>query len=283
MTNTVEIKAEETGADAPVTEEIKPTTPEIEIVDQGGTKVARPKQENTEDRPEALPEKFKSVEDLAKAYSELEKKLGNPRKSEDVTEDVKKDENKQSDSKEAEEGEKEGEKSEDQTGAPKSHDLSKFSEEWAEKGELSETSYKELQKLGYPQEFVDTYIEGFQALQDRQVGEVYKTVGGEDNYKAMTEWASANLPENEVASYDNIITGNDPSQTKLAVKGLWAQYTEANGKQPKLIGGSQSGVSSVTPFRSTAEVVKAMSDPRYSTDSAYRKDVEKRLEFSDVL
>jgi hypothetical protein len=280
MTNTVEIKSEETGADAPIAEEIKPTIgPEIEIVDQGGTKVARPKQEDTEDRPEALPEKFKSVEDLAKAYSELEKKLGQPKQPEEIKED----ENKQSDSKEPEDGEKTDEKPEDQTEAPKTHDLSKFSEEWVEKGELSENSYKELQKLGYPQEFVDTYIEGFQAIQDRQVGEVYKTVGGEDNYKAMTEWASANLPENEVASYDNIITGSDPSQTKLAVKGLWAQYTEANGKQPKLIGGSQSGVSSVTPFRSTAEVVKAMSDPRYSNDSAYRKDVEKRLEFSDVL
>jgi hypothetical protein len=279
MTNTVEIKSEETGADAPIAEETKTTGPEIEIVDQGGTKVARPKQEDTEDRPEALPEKFKSVEDLAKAYTELEKKLGQPKQ----TEEIKEEDNKQSDSKEPEEVEKTDEKSEDQTEATKTHDLSKFSEEWAEKGELSENSYKELKKLGYPQEFVDTYIEGFQAIQDRQVGEVYKTVGGEENYKAMTEWASANLPENEVASYDNIITGSDPSQTKLAVKGLWAQYTEANGKQPKLIGGSQSGVGSVTPFRSTAEVVKAMSDPRYSNDSAYRKDVEKRLEFSDVL
>lgn len=281
MTNTVEIKSEETGADAPVTQETKPTTdtPEIEIVDQGGTKVARPKQEEAGERPEALPEKFKSVEDLAKAYTELEKKLGQPKQ----TEEVKEDESKQSDSNETTEGEKEGEKSEDQTEAPKTHDLSKFSEEWAEKGELSETSYEELQKLGYPKEFVDTYIEGFQALQDRQIGEVYKTVGGEDNYKSMIEWASTNLSKEEVESYDNIITNNDPSQTKLAVKGLWAQYTEANGKQPKLIGGSQSSTSSVTPFRSTAEVVKAMSDPRYSTDSAYRKDVEKRLEFSDVL
>lgn len=280
MTNSIEIKSEETGADAPVTEENQPITPEIEIVDQGGTKVARPKQEEAGERPEALPEKFKSVEDLAKAYSELEKKLGQPK---ETSEEVKEDETKQSDSNEPTEGEKEGEKSEDQTEAPKTHDLSKFSEEWAEKGELSEASYEELQKLGYPKEFVDTYIEGFQALQDRQVGEVYKTVGGEDNYKSMIEWASTNLSKEEVESYDNIITGNDPSQTKLAVKGLWAQYTEANGKQPKLIGGSQSSTSSVTPFRSTAEVVKAMSDPRYSTDSAYRKDVEKRLEFSDVL
>jgi|688.fasta_scaffold01478_18 hypothetical protein len=287
MTNTIEIKSEETGADAPVSEDSKqtPNTPEIELVNQGGVTVARPKQESEDtpsERPESLPEKFKSVEDLAKAYAELEKKLGQPKEK---TEDSKENETQQSDSKETNEGEKESEKSEDKTeDAPKTHDLSKFSEEWAEKGELSETSYEELQKLGYPKEFVDTYIEGFQALQDRQVGEVYKTVGGEDNYKSMIEWASNSLSKEEVDAYDSMVTSEDSTQAKLAVKGLWSQYVAANGKQPKLIGGSQGGASSSTsPFRSTAEVVKAMSDPRYANDSAYRKDVEKRLEISDVL
>ena len=33
-------------------------------------------QETQEDRPDWLPEKFKSAEDMANAYSELEKKLG---------------------------------------------------------------------------------------------------------------------------------------------------------------------------------------------------------------
>ena len=35
-------------------------------------------------------------------------------------------------------------------------------------------------------------------------------------------------------------------------------------------------------FRSQAEVVQAMSDPRYERDSAYRQDVMKKLERSNV-
>ena len=35
-------------------------------------------------------------------------------------------------------------------------------------------------------------------------------------------------------------------------------------------------------FRSQAEVVQAMSDPRYDTDPAYRQDVYDKLEISNV-
>ena len=52
MVDTVEIKTEETTSEKPVEE--KQSTQSIE----------------------GLPEKFKSVEELAKSYSELEKKLG---------------------------------------------------------------------------------------------------------------------------------------------------------------------------------------------------------------
>jgi hypothetical protein len=166
---------------------------------------------------------------------------------------------------------------------PKARDFTKYSEEWADKGELSEDSFKELAEMGIPKEVVNRYIEGVEAVQTRQVSEVYNSVGGEENYKAMVEWASNNLSKEEVDAYDSLVTGNDVTSVRLAAKGLWAQYVAQNGKAPKLIGGSQSVSSSVSPFRSTSEVVAAMSDSRYANDPAYRRDVEKRLEISDVL
>jgi hypothetical protein len=99
----------------------------------------------------------------------------------------------------------------------------------------------------------------------------------------MVEWAANNLSKEEVDAYDAIVSENDVTSARLAAKGLWAQYVAQNGKAPKLIGGSQSMSGSVSPFRSTAEVVAAMADSRYSSDPAYRRDVEKRLEISDVL
>jgi len=273
--NSVEIKSEEAAADAPVIEGKETTpAPEIEVYDQMGVPTARPKVEeevNEETRPDWLPEKFKSASDLAKAYSELEKKLSGGTAEEEEEETTEP---------ETEEPKTEEPKTEDKS----SKDFSKYSEEWAETGKLSEGSYKELQGMGIPKAFIDRYVEGVEAVQSRQVNEIYSSVGGEENYKAMTEWAANNLPKEDIAAYDAMVTTTDINKVKLASKGLWAQYTAANGKQPKLIGGSQSSRNeSTAPFRSTAEVVTAMSNPKYATDSAYRKDVERRLAISDVI
>ena len=280
MANTIEIKSPETGADAPVTEnesnnpEVK--IPEIEVIDQMGVPTARPKhEEDQESRPEWLPEKFKSAEDMAKAYSELEKKMSSPAPAKEIETTAEIGELLQKEVENVEEVKTVEE--------PKSRDFTKYSEEWADKGELSEASFKELAEMGIPKEVVNRYIEGVEAVQTRQVSEVYNSVGGEDNYKAMVEWASGNLSKEEVDAYDSLVTGNDVTSVRLAAKGLWAQYVAQNGKAPKLIGGSQSMSGSVSPFRSTAEVVSAMADSRYANDPAYRRDVEKRLEISDVL
>lgn len=280
MANTIEIKSPETGADAPVTEnesnkpEVK--IPEIEVIDQMGVPTARPKhEEDQESRPEWLPEKFKSAEDMAKAYSELEKRMSSPAPAKEIETTAEIGELLQKEVENVEEAKTVEE--------PKSRDFTKYSEEWADKGELSEDSFKELAEMGIPKEVVNRYIEGVEAVQTRQVSEVYNSVGGEDNYKAMVEWASGNLSKEEVDAYDKLVTGNDVTSVRLAAKGLWAQYVAQNGKAPKLIGGSQSVSGSVSPFRSTAEVVSAMADSRYANDPAYRRDVEKRLEISDVL
>jgi hypothetical protein len=280
MANTIEIKSPETGADAPVTEnesnnpEVK--IPEIEVIDQMGVPTARPKhEEDQESRPEWLPEKFKSAEDMAKAYSELEKRMSSPASTKEPETTAEIGELLQKEVENVEEAKTVEE--------PKSRDFSKYSEEWADKGELSEDSFKELAEMGIPKEVVNRYIEGVEAVQTRQVSEVYNSVGGEDNYKAMVEWASGNLSKEEVDAYDKLVTGNDVTSVRLAAKGLWAQYVAQNGKAPKLIGGSQSVSGSVSPFRSTSEVVAAMADSRYANDPAYRRDVEKRLEISDVL
>lgn len=293
--NEVVIKADETGADAPIENEEKGKEPNIEIIDQMGVPTARAvveegneeKLENKqqEERPSWLPEKFKSPEDLAKSYAELEKKLSTPK-----TEKEGKKETQPSDSKEEETQQKENEskKSEDKESEESSQNssspLAKYSEEYAEKGELSEESFAELEKIGYPREIVNRYIQGIELIQEKQVNAIFNEVGGKENYVSMTEWAAANLPKEEVDAYNDIVATNDTTKVRMASKGLWAQYVAANGKQPKLVGGSQGGNSgSVKPFKSTQEVVAAMSNAKYSSDPAYRKEVEKRLAISEVL
>jgi hypothetical protein len=68
----------------------------------------------------------------------------------------------------------------------------------------------------------------------------------------------------------------------MAVKGLYAQYSAATA-EPSLLGGNAGQSSGYDGFRSTSEVVQAMKDPRYSSDEAYRKDVQNKLSVSNII
>jgi len=221
----------------------------------------------TEERPEWLDEKFKTPEDMAKAYNELQKKL---------SQDSPKEEEETADKEvEQEEAPQVEEKAADNA-------VSKASEEYAKQGQLSDDTYGDLEKAGITRDMVDAYIQGQQSLATQQEQQIMSEVGGSDNYSAMTAWASENLSEGEQAAYDSMVTGGSPEQAKMAVKGLYSQYVASGGQSPQLMQGGTSG-SSTLPFRSTAQVTEAMRDPRYSSDPAFRADVEKRLAVSNIL
>jgi hypothetical protein len=284
--NRIVITEPTTGPDAPApsTDPIEGSVSPQNPSDQPAPSVPEGEgnQPESGDRPEWLPERFKSAEDLAKAYSELEKKFSQPKQAEAPKDPVKK------------EGKPdelvEPVKEETDPNAPKPPadeskvDLTPFHQEWDEKGELSPDSFEKLEKMGFPRSLVDQYIKGFQASQAQEAQAIFSDVGGEQNYRSMTEWAAKSLPPEEVKAYDEIVSRGDVHAARIAAKGLYAQFVAANGQPPKkLVGGKASGESTLAPFRSSQEVVKAMSDSRYKNDPAYRRDVEKRLEMSSVF
>lgn len=152
-------------------------------------------------------------------------------------------------------------------------DFDRFTAEVAENGTLTDDSFAELEKAGIPRSFAEQYIAGTKAIQDQHSQKMYESVGGEEAYNEMIEWASENFSEDEIDAYNKAITTDGASQ-KFALNGLKARYEAANGR-PSLVRGASKKTSS--GFRSTAEMVKAMSDPRYKNDPAYRADVENRV------
>ena len=221
------------------------------------------------DRPEWLPEKFKDPADMAKAYSELEKKLGQPK--EEATE-------------EPEQSETEAEDKEEQTEENVSEAyqaVAEASKEFFENdGQLSEETYNALEKAGLPRDLVDSYAAGQQALLSSEEGQIKSVAQG--NYDAMAEWANENLPQEEIDAFDEAVTGGSISQAKLAVQGLYARYQNEVGAKPKLTQGAVSGVSTM-PFKSMQELARAQSDPRYkSGDKAYHQEIDRRLSVSNI-
>lgn len=239
---------------------------EIEPEEETNTESEELPQEQS-DRPEWLPEKFKSPEDMSKAYSELEKKLGQP--TEEGTE-------------EPEQVEEKAEDKEEQTEENTSEAyqaVAEASKEFFENdGQLSEETYNTLEKAGLPRDLVDSYAAGQQALLSSEEGQIKSVAQG--NYEAMAEWANENLPQEEVEAFDEAVTGGTVSQAKLAVQGLYARYQNEVGAKPKLTQGAVNGVSTM-PFRSMQELARAQSDPRYkSGDKAYHEEIDRRLSVS---
>lgn len=210
-----------------------------------------------EERPEWLDEKFKSPEDLAKAYNELQKKQS---------------------SKKAKDTEPEKQELSSKT----SEVVSSAAEDYAQNGELSDKSFIELEQAGISRDMVEAYIRGQESLVTSQALEIQGEIGGNANYAAMSDWAAENLSDGDLDGFNSIVEGGSVAQAKMAVKGLYAQFLSAGGNPPELSQGGTSG-SSTKPYGSAAQVTEAMRDPRYSNDPAYRSNVEKRLSVSNVL
>ena len=89
------------------------------------------------------------------------------------------------------------------------------------------------------------------------------------------------MDASELNVYNQMVESNTDN-AKVAVEWLMARREASGGVEPNLLSGKTTG----TPreeFRSTAEVVSAMKDPRYQSDPAFRKDVEEKLARSSVF
>ena len=128
---------------------------------------------------------------------------------------------------------------------------------------------------------VETYIKGMQSAQSADAEAVMSVAGRSDGYKELTDWAKGNMDEAELKIYNQMVeTGTD--NAKVAVEWLMARREAVEGSEPNLLQGKAQAAAK-DEFRSTAEVVAAMKDKRYGSDSAYTKDVEQKLGRSSVF
>ena len=262
----------------PVTIREEPTT----AVDPNATQEQQITQEDNveiQGEEKLLAGKYKSQDELEKAYLELQRKQSQPpEQREEVSE---------SQPQTAKEiyGDFVGSKLEE-SGV----DYNNMNERWQKNGKLEDADYEQLQGAGFTREMVESYLDGLQyrATKDNQLSvqqatDLQNEYGGAERYRQMTEWAAQNFTETERAAYDKAMKSTDIDYVRLAVDGLQARYMAATDQEPRLIGGRSSRGSSNDVFESNAQLVEAMNDPRYSRDSAYRKKVADKLGRSNIL
>ena len=248
-----------------------------------------------DDKPaELLAGKYKSVEDLEKAYRELQAKLSrgesvDPAPEDSSVTDDDDDDESESDDKPAGDareiyGDLIGGKL-DEAGI----DFQEMNVRWQQSGTLESEDYDQLAEAGFNRDMVDAYLSGLQykaaqdtALSVKEVASIKESLGGEAEYSKMIQWAGDNLSPEEVEGFNQIINTQPMAAVKMAVTGLHARYTAVEGREPKLIGGRASK-GNTDKFESTAQLVEAMSDPRYSKDPAYQRKVQEKLGRSSIF
>ena len=217
--------------------------------------------------------KYKSAEELEKAYVELQTKLGEKEKGE------------------TEVAEKEPE---DKPTLSEGATLitSATDEYYANGNKLSPETLQKFSSMS-SQDLINAYMEVQQMpeyqqqqqapaeISEAQVNQIKNAAGGEAAYSNIVNWAKANVPTEQINAFDEVVNSGSVQAINLAVAGLKAQYDAANGVEGKMYTG-KAPTNSGDVFRSQAELVRAMSDQRYDTDPAYRQDVIEKLDRSDL-
>ena len=138
----------------------------------------------------------------------------------------------------------------------------------------SESTESEEETSPEPETDVET-------LSEAQAEQLMEMVGGDKAYKSMLDWAGDNFAKEEVEMYDGVMESGNPNAIFFAVQALQARYNDAVGSDGQLLTG-RGTQDTDDSFKSQAELVAAMSDARYDRDPAYRAELMRRLENSDV-
>ena len=216
--------------------------------------------------------KFENAEELENAYLELQRKMGSGDTDEEEQSTLDDDEY-----------------YDEATSAGIELIQGASDEYYANEGQLSPDTIEQFKEMS-SSDLVNAYIAiqennpnqgGYSAdLTDAEMNSVYNSAGGEAEYNRLTEWAADNLSERKLDAFNSMIDQGNATAIQIAVSGLRSEYEAQEGYEGRMLTGK--AARAVDGFRSQAEVVRAMSDPRYDSDPAYRQDVYDKLERSNV-
>jgi len=224
---------------------------------------------------ERLAGKYRDAKELEKAYLELQQKLGS-----------------RSDN-EVEDSEPETEAEYEATEDEQVDFLWTVNDEIAETGEISEETLAKFDSMS-SRELVDAWMRyqgtidmdtvdsapAGRELSEAEVNEVYNLAGGPDEYQQLVGWAAENFTEEEVSAFDSVVESGNLAAIKLTLQALQYRYNDNMGYEGEMIQGKPAQSREI--FRSQAELVRAMSDPRYDDDPAYRMAIMEKLERSGL-
>jgi len=245
-----------------------PNAPALSEDEQNSLEVA---EKLGQEESELYAGKYENAEQLEQAYLELQKKMGS---DDDEVEDTTFDED---------------EVEYDEAVVAGIETIQEASEEYyANEGAISEETLEKFDGMS-ARDLVEAYraiqentdpSESYPDLSDAEMNTVYNSVGGEAQYDQLTSWAADNMDDRALDAFNSIVDQGNPTAIQIAVAGLKAEYDNVEGYEGRMLQGKASQ-NSRDAFRSQAELVQAMKDPRYANDPAYQQDIYDKLQRSN--
>ena len=233
-----------------------------------------------EAQDELLAGKYKDAQELEKAYVELQKKLGD-KGSGDSSEAGDTEDSYEDESEEGYEDEEEADVDTSKDGFLDTLWEEAIGEKYTDEtlNELSKMDAADIADMHL--RYRDQVEQSQPVITEQQVTELKNVAGGEQQYGEMLQWAQNSLNPQEIQMFDAVMERGDPLAAFFAVRSLAYRYEDSLGRDGKMITGTAPRGDG-SQFGSQAEVVEAMSDPRYDRDPAFRQKIMKKLERSDI-
>lgn len=251
--------------------------------------IAEQEQEQQEAEPAPLLGKFKSAEELARAYQELERKLGQPRDAD--PDDSPSLEPPQPYTRE----QSVNDYGEFLSDVFESAEVNPYeiAQKWQQGEDLTEYVEK-LEAAGIPRPVVEQYLYKPEAAGDaveltvEDTAELKAMVGGDEGFQQLSQWAVENLDAQQLVDYNQVVNSGNKAAIRWALKAMQAMSSgPAKPAEPKLIGGKAPGEG--LKFESKQQVIDAMTKRNdkgqklYDVDEAYREKVRALIAKSDVF
>lgn len=264
MSDEVQNVAEEVSQEA---SQAPSVTPE----EQAAIDRYRQSQQTSEERNAGMPEgynedgtpkeeliagKFKSQDDLVKAYEELQKKLGQP--------------------KEETQAEPEAEPQDTETSADQvNFSTVEYEQEFAANGSLSDKSYADLEAKGFTRAQVDAYIKGQQAYATSLRSEIYNSVGGEESYTQLIRWASENVDPAAIKEYNDAVDAMDQPRIMRSLEYMNLKYGQNQPREARRLEGD-SPAGGIQPYANKNDWQRDMTSRLYGKDPKFTNMVDQR-------
>lgn len=220
--------------------------------------------------------KFKSQEDLLKAYQELERQRTKENQDDGEEEEV-------------EESVDNADEAEETTESDEI--FNRAAQEYTDNGQLSDDAIEALSQMD-SKDLIKAYVDYYgrnaanyqqKELEATQLEAVKEIAGGADEYDNMIGWAAQSLAPDEIDAFNSVTESGNLAAIRFAVEALNSRYRAAEGFEAELVTGKASSSTNAKAYRSQAELARDIANPLYHSDPAFRADVEARLQASKDL